>query len=73
MCVAATGLWGLSLALWLASYIAGDQGIGQLAIIIMGAAATMTVRAFFVELNRKVKTAVTLNRQAAATPVRSLR
>lgn len=73
-CVVAYLLWALALVVWTASWIASFASLGQLAIIISAAAATGTVRTYFVEQHQRMKAALavtaTVRESATVSPMR---
>lgn len=83
-CLAAIGLWGLTVLLILAGTIVGlvDDDRDHLAIVLSlmahglacsAAAATVSIRYMFNKQNRLLRSAFELGRDAAAGSVRSMR
>lgn len=57
-CVVAYGLWLLSIGLLVASWFVPGGDVGRTAIIVCGAAATATIRTYFIALSRRVRAAL---------------
>lgn len=72
-CVIATALWVLSLAVWGVAWAFDHEHLGRLSIIICGAAATTTVRCYFIEQYAKFKAAMVVTRAVQSEQIRSLR
>lgn len=54
-CVAAYGLWSLSVALWGVSVFVDKRPIVSLAILVAMAASTATVRSYMVSQHRRLR------------------
>lgn len=51
-------LWALSLTLCAVAWVVGDLDVGRLSIILCGAAATATVRTYFVAQSDRIRAAL---------------
>lgn len=67
-------LWALSVTLFAVAWIVGDINVGRLSIIVCGAAATATVRTYFVAQSERIRAALivamTDDRTAQVRPMR---
>lgn len=75
-CVIAYSLWAASLAIWALAWLLDERYLASLSIIVAAAAATGTVRSYFVAQSRRTKAAIalltTVNEPQGAT-VRTMR
>lgn len=62
-CVAACGLWALSVMVIGTGWIVGDAHLGQMGLAAAAAAATATVRGYFVTQNRIIRNGYELQQQ----------
>lgn len=71
-CVAAYGLWVGALGLWITSYLSDDPGLGNLSLMVTGAAVTATIRSYFIDQSKRIKTALAAAQALGDSPVRPL-
>lgn len=71
-CVVAYLLWALSLAMWAAAWKLGPE-MRALAVMVCIAAATGTVRTYFISLGHRIKAAMAVTAVVENSSVRSLR
>lgn len=69
--VAAYSTWVVGFAIWIVSWVVHSDNLGQLAVIVVIAAATGTVRNHFTEHQRAMKNAlIVLHGAAGEKPIR---
>lgn len=71
-CMVAYSLWVATLGLLVAAWITGDWRVGHTALASSAAAATASVRQFFVHQNKMLKRAFELGRDYGRSELRSL-
>lgn len=64
-CVVATGLWALMVVLLAVAWATGNDDAGRVGLACSAAAATATIRQFFVVQNKMVRNAFELGRDSA--------
>lgn len=71
-CVIAYALWAIALAVWGMAWVLHVRPLGDLSIIVSGAAATATVRTYFVGHLQRMKTAMAVTSVVGeVTPLRA--
>ncbi len=76
-CVVACGLWAAAVALLVVSWLTTDDiglslGIGRTLMVVVSAAATATVRVYFVAHNRVMRSVLAV-RDSVDEPIRAVR
>lgn len=64
--VVAYGMWVTSFGLWGASWAFEQEDLGRLSLIFSAAAATATVRTYFVAQSRRIKLALAIRAEREA-------
>lgn len=75
-CISAWGAWGLMTALLVAGLVFEDIALGIIGLAFSAIAATLQIRCFLIRLNRNIRAAFELGREASAygaVPIRPLR
>lgn len=71
-CVVAYGLWFACLSIWGVAWVVDAAPVYALSIIFCGAAATATIRSYFIDQNQRIRTSIAAARQGGSV-VRPLR
>ena len=69
-CVVAYGLWVCVVTLLATAWAVNSEGLGRVGLAMSAAAATATIRSYFVRTNKMIRSAFELGREAG---VRNLR